>query len=75
MIDGKTITDWEQVPVIFDIPMACRLTGKSHDSVKKLCQKGAVPSFKVGKEWRFSKTEFRAWMEGQMHPAIVQLGA
>ena len=30
----QPITSWDEVPVIFDIAIMCRLTGWSHETVK-----------------------------------------
>ncbi len=62
----RTITSWDEVPVMFDIPVACILTGRTYESVKKLCQQGKIPAFKVGQEWRFEKETFRQWLQDQI---------
>lgn len=59
------ITGWEDVPLIFDIPWATKLLGRSYDNIKKLCQQGRLPAFKTGREWRFEKGAFQRWMEAQ----------
>lgn len=56
------ITDWNDIPLVFDIPIACRILGRSQDNVKRLCQKGLLPARKVGREWRFEKTRFMRWI-------------
>lgn len=58
-------TNWDEVPLVFDIPLACRMLGKSQENVKKMCQRGAIPAFKAGKEWRFEKGAVMAWIERQ----------
>lgn len=54
----RPITSWEDVPVIFDIPMAARLLGKTPESLTKRCQDGNFPAFKDGKSWRITKEAF-----------------
>jgi excisionase family DNA binding protein len=34
-------------------------------TVRKLCQKGELPGFKVGRLWRFSKIALDKWVEEQ----------
>ena len=56
----QPITSWDEVPVIFDIAIMCRLTGWSRETVKKKTQKGELPGFKVGGiEWRYRKDEIQ----------------
>ena len=58
----KPVTSWDDVPVIFDLPMAARLLGKSYDNVKKCCQRGELPAFKDGKLWRMEKDALRDYI-------------
>lgn len=58
----QQICHWEQVPLIFDIPIAALLLGRSCENVKKMCQRREIPAFKVGREWRFDKTVFVRWI-------------
>lgn len=51
----RLVTSWEDVPVIFDIPMAARIIGAKPASVKRRCQRGDFPAFKNGKLWRITK--------------------
>lgn len=61
---SKAVTSWENVPVIIDLPYACRIVGKSYDGLKKLCANGKFPAFKVGGEWRVDKDQLKAFIEG-----------
>ncbi|MGN0618465.1 MAG: helix-turn-helix domain-containing protein [Ruminiclostridium sp.] len=55
----KNITTWEQVPVIFDVPMAARLLGMSDQMIRQMCRKGKIPAYKIGENsWRFNKGDF-----------------
>lgn len=65
MATNKNITSWDEVPVIIDLPYACRLLGKSYEGMKKLCQQNKVPAFKVGKEWRMRKEDLEQFIENQ----------
>ena len=70
----RTFTSWEEIPVVFDLPVACVLTGRTYENLKKLCQQGKLPAFKVGNEWRFEKETFRRWMNDQMVVPIQAAG-
>lgn len=61
----RPITSWEEVPLVMDIPYLCRLLGRSQESIKQLCQRGQIPAFKAGKEWRIDKTALQAWIQAQ----------
>lgn len=62
---SKIPTNWDDVPVIFDLPYACILLGLSYDWLKKLVEQKKVPAHKVGNGWRFEKTEFINWLKKQ----------
>lgn len=61
----QPITSWDEVPVIFDIAIMCRLTGWSYETVKKQTQKGELPGFKVGAGWRYRKEEVQKLFSSQ----------
>ena len=70
----RCITNWDDVPVIFDIPVCCILLGKSYDRIKKMCQKHEIPAFKFGAEWRFRKDEIMKWASSDHKAATHQHG-
>ena len=49
------VTNWQEVPVIFDIPMAARLLGKTVEVVRRMIVNGQLPAQKTGGEWRLRK--------------------
>lgn len=61
----QPITSWDEVPVIFDIAIMCRLTGWSYETVKKQTQKGELPGFKMGAGWRYRKEEVQKLFSSQ----------
>lgn len=64
MKNMRPITDWAEVPVVFDMPLAARLTGLSVPCLKKRAQRGNLPgAVKFGGEWRISKDSFRNFFE------------
>ena len=49
------VTDWDDVPVIIDLPYLARLLGVTYDTAKRLCATGQIEAFKVGKQWRIAR--------------------
>jgi excisionase family DNA binding protein len=62
----KAETDWNRVPVIFDLTYAAALLGVSTDRMHKLAQQGRFPAFKVGKLWRVNKTDMLSYIQKQV---------
>ncbi len=59
----KNITTWEQVPVIFDVPIAARILGLSDQKIRKMCREGTLPAYKIGENsWRFNKGIFMEYL-------------
>lgn len=53
----RPITNWDDVPVIIDVPYAARLYGINADRACRLCRAGKLPAFKVGKLWRLRRED------------------
>lgn len=62
----KSITNWNDVPVIFDLAFASILCGKSVVRLRQLASKGLFPAYKIGNEWRVRKEDFRVWETRQL---------
>lgn len=62
MSKQNVITDWNEVPLMMDIPLAARLLGKSPEWTKKKAQSGELPAIKVGEEWRIPKSKLRQYL-------------
>ncbi|MBR1433043.1 MAG: helix-turn-helix domain-containing protein [Ruminiclostridium sp.] len=59
----QNITDWDQVPVVFDVPMAARILAMTDQKIRKMCREGDLPAFKVGENsWRFNKEAFMEFL-------------
>ncbi len=56
---------WDDVPAVFDIPMAARLFGFTTDSMSRKCAKGEFPAHKVFGEWRIDKDEAIEFFKGK----------
>ena len=53
----------QAAPDVLDVHEAGWLLGAHIETVRRLARRGAVPSYKVGKDWRFSKQALTRWME------------
>lgn len=42
---------------------AAHMLGVHVETLRRLARKGGIPSFKVGKDWRFSRTALASWAE------------
>ncbi|WP_101698666.1 helix-turn-helix domain-containing protein [Clostridium minihomine] len=63
MARTKYVYDWDNVPVIIDLPYASVLLGSSVDCLKRLSRNGVLPAFKHGGEWRVTKDDLRTYIE------------
>ena len=52
----------EDILTIRDVAEYLKVTEKT---VYGLAQKGKIPGFKVGGQWRFRREDLDAWIEGQ----------
>jgi excisionase family DNA binding protein len=52
-------------PHVFGITEAAAFLGAHEQTVRRLARRGAIPSFKVGKDWRFRKEALMRWSEEQ----------
>ena len=50
---------------VFGITEAAAFLGAHEQTVRRLARRGAIPSFKVGKDWRFRKEALVRWSEEQ----------
>lgn len=51
----RLITNWEEVPVLVDVPYLVRILGCSEVTVRRLLTSGEIPARKVGANWRIRK--------------------
>ena len=57
MARERPTTNWDDVPVIIDVPYAARLLGFTVDVMTRKCQKGLFPAHKVFNKWRIRKED------------------
>ncbi len=50
---------------ILTLPEVAKLLKVTDKTVYSLAQKGALPGFKVGGQWRFKRVDIDAWIEEQ----------
>ena len=60
----KPYTNWDDVPVIIDLVMLCRLLGISMPTAQKLVNNGDIQAKKVGNVWRVTKDALRRYVGG-----------
>ena len=51
---------------ILTLPEVAKLLKVTQKTVYTLSQKGQLPGFKVGGQWRYRRVDLDAWIEGQM---------
>ena len=69
MIKNKNknyIYNWDEIPVVVDPPYVATLLGCSREKVRKECQSGKLPAFKVGDMWRIRKDDLIAYTKGSV---------
>ena len=56
----RTYTDWDEVPLMFGIEVACRITTLSEQTLRKYIKLGELPT-KNGRPILCEKTSFIDW--------------
>jgi len=51
---------------------AAEFLGVHVETLRRLARNGEIPSFKIGKDWRFNKDALERWMENQYIPSSGQ---
>lgn len=59
----KIITNFDEVPVIFDLAYASVLVGVCIVRLRQLSAEGKFPAFKIGNQWRVKKDDFMEWIK------------
>ena len=50
---------------ILTLPEVAQLLKVAEKTVYTMAQKGELPAFKVGGQWRFRRTDLDAWMDAK----------
>lgn len=53
-------TDWQDVPVMMDVPAAARVLGRNPEVVRRAIQQKRLPGIKVGGGWLVRKDQLMA---------------
>lgn len=59
----KPIINWDDVPVVIDIPYVARLLGFKAETIADKCRKKKIPAHKILDEWRFYKEELQKFLK------------
>lgn len=51
----KFVTDWGQVPVVFDLGYLAMLLGCSREKARLMCAGGSIPAVRLDGMWRINK--------------------
>lgn len=63
---GKPVVDTTDIPVYFDVAFAVRLLRQGYHTIVKKCERGELPAFKIGREWRFRKSDIDLMIQSQL---------
>ena len=58
----QKITDWEDIPLMFDVEYASYLLGSNKRSIQRLAKTNKIPAFKLNGKWKFCKNDIRDWL-------------
>lgn len=58
---SRTITDWDQLPVLMDMATTCQLLQCADVTVKKLIQNGHIRGNQIGKKWRIDRESVKEY--------------
>lgn len=64
----------EAKDVVMDVIAVAAYLGLSTDTVYLYANEGELPGFRVGRMWRFHKTELDAWMKSQGRKGVLKRG-
>lgn len=57
------VTDWDNVPIMFEIEYATKLLGMKKRSIQRMAKENKIPAFKANGKWRFYKEDIKEWMK------------
>jgi len=66
---GEKMTSQDDILTISEVATLLKVAGKT---VYGLAQKGNIPGFKVGGQWRFKRTAIDSWIEAKTQVAGAQ---
>lgn len=60
---------------ILTLPEVAQLLKVAEKTVYTMAQKGDLPAFKVGGQWRFRRTDLDAWIDAKTRRAAGEEGS
>jgi two-component system response regulator (stage 0 sporulation protein F) len=69
MTDGNGLNDRTGDRDILDSHAAARYLGAHVETIRRLARRGGIPAFKIGKDWRFSRSALREWIQSNPEQA------
>ena len=57
---------------ILTLPEVAQLLKVAEKTVYTMAQKGEVPAFKVGGQWRFRRTDLDAWIDAKTRRSATE---
>ena len=58
------VTNWDELPIIMDLPLAARVLGVVPETLKKYAIAGVFPAFKPdNKSWRVTKDALKKYIK------------
>lgn len=64
-LEYRVPTDWEDLPIIFDLATLARITGFSYETLRGKARDGEIPCVKVGTQYRLEKEAVKEWLGGK----------
>lgn len=62
MARERPFTNWDDVPVVFDLALGARILAIAPETLKKYCADGKFPAHKVFNSWRIDKAEMQQYL-------------
>lgn len=59
---------------IYNIKEVADYLGIHTSTVYKYAQKGKIPAFKIGSDWRFTKKSIDQWIDSQVNESTTKKG-
>lgn len=58
----KPFTNWDAVPILFDIALACKIFDVKRDTIYRWIKNYGMPVIKIGASPRFEKATIIDWL-------------
>lgn len=58
----KIYRSWDEIPLLMDSAMVARLFGCDETKIRRMANKGELPSYRLGRELRYDRDEIKAYV-------------